>query len=229
MSVVLRTEDVARRLQGDVPVTLVDGVTLDIARGEFVCIMGPSGSGKSSLLYLLGLLDTPTGGKVWLDGEDTSLCNDDQLAALRLAKLGFVFQFHFLLAEFTVLQNVMLPMRRLARRDEAACRERAGQLLEQFGLAEHGGKFPSQLSGGQRQRVAIARALANDPLLILADEPTGNLDSAATRNVQQILRGLADAGQTVVAVTHDAGFAAAADRRISIVDGKISDSWQPGM
>ena len=207
--------------------TLVDGVSLEIQRGEFICIMGPSGSGKSSLLYLLGLLDSPSSGHLWLDGEDTIRCDDDQLAALRLAKLGFVFQFHFLLSEFSVLHNVTLPMRRLGRHKPEQIEAHALQLLEKLGLAEHAHKMPSQLSGGQRQRVAVARALGNDPLLILADEPTGNLDSASTQNVQQILRGLADAGQTVVAVTHDAHFARAADRRIAIVDGRIDNNWQP--
>ncbi len=227
-SVVLRTENVVRRLEGEVPVTLVNGVTLEIERGQFVCIMGPSGSGKSSLLYLLGLLDVPSEGRIWLDGEDTSRYGEDELANRRLEKLGFVFQFHFLLAEFSVLDNVRLPMRRLGRLGEAASRTRAMELLAQLGIAEQSAKHPHQLSGGQRQRVAIARALANDPLVVLADEPTGNLDSAASANVQQILRELAHAkGQTVVAVTHDARFAAVADRRIGIVDGKINAEWPP--
>lgn len=227
MSAVLRAEHLLRRLPGEAPVTLVDDVSLEVQRGEFICIMGPSGSGKSSLLYLLGLLDSPDEGRLWLDGEDASACDDDRLAALRLSKLGFVFQFHFLLAEFTVLQNVLLPMQRLGRRTDAAAQDYALHLLERLGIADQAGKFPSQLSGGQRQRAALARALANDPVLILADEPTGNLDSAATLNVREILRGLADAGQTVVAVTHDAEFASAADRVIGLVDGRIAPGWQP--
>jgi lipoprotein-releasing system ATP-binding protein len=226
---VLRTERLVRTLPGEVPVTLVDDVSLEIERGEFICIMGPSGSGKSSLLYLLGLLDVPTSGQVWLDGEDTSAYGEDDLANRRLEKLGFVFQFHFLLAEFTVIDNVALPIRRLGRLDQAAARARGMELLERLGVAEQSAKHPHQLSGGQRQRVAIARALANDPLIVLADEPTGNLDSASGGTVRQILHDLAhDMGKTVVAVTHDAAFAAAADRRIGIVDGKIDASWRPG-
>jgi lipoprotein-releasing system ATP-binding protein len=228
MSAVLRAENVVRRLEGEVPVTLVDGVSLEIERGQFIAIMGPSGSGKSSLLYLLGLLDVPTQGRVWLDGEDTSAYDEDDLADRRLRKLGFVFQFHFLLAEFTVLQNVTLPMRRLGKLADAAANARGMQVLEQLGVADQAGKRPHQLSGGQRQRVAIARALANDPLVILADEPTGNLDSAASTNVQQILRNLAhESGKTVVAVTHDGSFASAADQRIGLVDGKINTAWRP--
>jgi len=228
VSSVLRSEGLGRRLPGEVPVTLVDGVTLDIGRGEFVCIMGPSGSGKSSLLYLLGLLDVPTTGRVWLDGEDTSAYGEDELANRRLEKLGFVFQFHFLLAEFTVLDNVTLPMRRLGRLDASAAQARGRELLARFGVADQAGKRPAQLSGGQRQRVAVARALANDPLVVLADEPTGNLDSAAAANVREILHDLTHVlGKTVVAVTHDAAFAAVADRRIGIVDGRLDALWRP--
>ena len=228
MSAVLAAEHVVRRLAGEVPVTLVDDVSLTIGRGEFVCVMGPSGSGKSSLLYLLGLLDVPTAGRVLLDGEDTSRYAEDELANRRLEKLGFVFQFHFLLAEFTTLENVLLPMRRLGSLSERAAEARARELLEQLGVADQAAKRPQQLSGGQRQRVAIARALANDPLVVLADEPTGNLDSASAANVRQILRGLArDLGKSVVAVTHDSAFAAAADRRIGIVDGRLSEAGVP--
>jgi len=218
----LVVENVTRILPGEVPVTLVESVTLTIDRGEFVVIRGPSGSGKSSLLYLLGLLDRPTSGRVLLDGEDTSTFDDDRLAATRLAKLGFVFQFHFLLAEFTSLENVLLPMRRLGGLDPASQRERAGALLRDLGLEGHEHKRPSQLSGGQRQRVAIARALANTPLLILADEPTGSLDSKSSEVVRDILHDLTRRqGCSVVAVTHDPGFARTADRRIELVDGRI--------
>jgi lipoprotein-releasing system ATP-binding protein len=214
-------------LPGEVPVTLVQEVTLMVARGEFVVIMGPSGSGKSSLLYLLGLLDTPTSGRVLLDGRDTSGFGEDELATTRLQKLGFVFQFHFLLAEFSVLENVLLPMRRLGALKEEAARARAEQLLDQLGLREHLRKRPHQISGGQRQRTAIARALANDPPIILADEPTGNLDTRAGANVRQILHDLTrEMGKTVIAVTHDLTFAKAADRIIGIVDGRIDPEWR---
>jgi lipoprotein-releasing system ATP-binding protein len=228
VTAVLRAEHVVRRLEGEVPVTLVDDVSLEIERGEFVTIMGPSGSGKSSLLYLLGLLDVPTAGRVWLDGDDTSRYGEDELANRRLEKLGFVFQFHFLLAEFTVLENVLLPMRRLGRLAPDAQESRGRELLERLGVGDQAPKRPSQLSGGQRQRVAIARALANDPLVILADEPTGNLDSASSANVRSILHGLThELGKTVVAVTHDGAFAAAADRRIGLVDGHLDAGWHP--
>jgi lipoprotein-releasing system ATP-binding protein len=224
---ILVAENLGRILPGEIPVILVQDVTLAIERGEFVAIMGPSGSGKSSLLYLLGLLDTPTSGRVWLEGRDTSGFGEDELAETRLAKLGFVFQFHFLLPEFTVLDNVLLPMRRLGAWAEDEARQRAAGLLRRFDLGDQGHKRPHQLSGGQRQRVAIARALANDPPLVLADEPTGNLDSRAAANVRQILHDLTrDLGKTVVTVTHDLSFASAADHRIGIVDGLIDPDWR---
>jgi lipoprotein-releasing system ATP-binding protein len=218
----LVAERVTRRLEGEIPVTLVEDADVAIERGEFVVIRGPSGSGKSSLLYLLGLLDRPTSGRLLLDGEDTSGFDEDRLASTRLAKLGFVFQFHFLLNEFSAADNVLMPMRRLARLERDAQRARALQLLRDLGLAGHEHKLPSQLSGGQRQRVAIARALANDPLVILADEPTGALDTKSADNVRAILRELATVqGRSIIAVTHDMHFAEAADRQIEIVDGRI--------
>ena len=219
---VLRAEGLTRVLDGELPVTLVADADVTIERGEFVVIRGPSGSGKSSLLYLLGLLDRPTSGRLLLDGEDTSGFDEDRLAELRLSKLGFVFQFHFLLNEFSARDNVMMPMRRLARLDREQQAQRAMQLLGDLGLAGHEHKRPSQLSGGQRQRVAIARALANDPLVILTDEPTGALDTRSSENVREILRELATVQQrSVIAVTHDIEFASAADRQIEIVDGRI--------
>jgi len=225
MQTVLRAENLTRRLQGEVPVTLVENISLEIRLGEFVAITGPSGSGKSSLLYLLGLLDTPTGGRLLLNGIETTRLADDRLADLRLAEIGFVFQFHFLLPEFTVFENVMLPMQRLRRLARAAMVERTQGLLNDFGLSEHARKLPKQLSGGQSQRVAIARALANDPLLVLADEPTGNLDTIASQNVRTIIRELAhQRDHAVVVVTHDQESAALADRIINVVDGRIRSS-----
>jgi len=226
---VLRAEHVTRELTGEVPVTLIRDASLAINRGEFVSIMGPSGSGKSSLLYLLGLLDMPTAGTITLDGREVTTLTEREIARVRLEKLGFVFQFHFLLVEFTVLDNVMLPMAKLGRLTEKDQRERAEMLLADLGLGDQLRKRPDQLSGGQRQRVAIARSLANDPLIILADEPTGNLDSKASANVREILSELVHVrNKTVLAVTHDPDFARAGDRQIHIVDGRIeTDGLRP--
>ncbi len=222
MSGVVRTEGLTRVLPGEVPVTLVEGIDLEIQKGEFVAIMGPSGSGKSSLLYLLGLLDMPTSGNVWIDGVDTSALDEDQLANLRLKKLGFVFQFHFLLAEFSALDNVCLPMRRLGRLSVEEITEKGLRLLDSFGLKKHAGKRPSQMSGGERQRVAVARALANDPVIILADEPTGSLDTKASANLRVIFQDLARIeNRTIIVVTHDPVFAQATDRRLFILDGHL--------
>ena len=213
---------VTRILPGVVPTTLVRDVDLDIGAREFVAVTGPSGSGKSSLLYLLGLLDLPTSGEVLIGGRGTAHMDEDERARTRLETLGFVFQFHFLLPEFTIRENVMLPMRALGRLTPDETRARADALLASLGLADHAGKRPDQLSGGQRQRVAVARALANDPPVILADEPTGSLDSQASEQVFQILRDLVDRhGKTVVAVTHDLGLAERMDRRVHLVDGRI--------
>lgn len=220
--VLIEAKGVTRILPGIVPVTLVQDIDLAIRGREFVAITGPSGSGKSSLLYLLGLLDMPTDGEVLIRGRATARMSESERAQTRLSDLGFVFQFHFLLPELSALGNVMLPMRALRRLSPAQMRERAAQLLASFGLAEHMHKRPDQMSGGQRQRVAVARALANDPPVVLADEPTGSLDSASSEQVFQILRDLVDkAGKTVVAVTHDLDLAARMDRRVQLIDGRI--------
>jgi lipoprotein-releasing system ATP-binding protein len=222
MSALLEARNVTRILPGIVPTTLVRDVSLSIGEREFVAITGPSGSGKSSLLYLLGLLDLPTGGEVLIRGRATSSMSEAERGHVRLSTLGFVFQFHFLLPEFSVIDNVMLPMRALGTQSPLEMRERAASLLTALGLAEHLGKRPDQLSGGQRQRVAVARALANDPPLILADEPTGSLDSKSSEQVFEILREVVDdRGKTVVAVTHDLGLAARMHRRIQLMDGAV--------
>jgi lipoprotein-releasing system ATP-binding protein len=219
----IEARKVTKILGGIVPVTLVQDITLSIMPREFIAITGPSGSGKSSLLYLLGLLDLPTSGDVLIDGVSTTAMTEAERAEVRLSRLGFVFQFHFLLPEFTITENVALPMRALAKLSPRAITARAEELLASLGLGDHLHKTPDQLSGGQRQRVAVARALANDPPVILADEPTGSLDSAATTQVFGILRDLvALRGKTVVAVTHDLNLASQMQRRIRIVDGRLA-------
>ena len=204
-------------------VTLVSDINLTIDGGEFVAITGPSGSGKSSLLYLLGLLDRPTSGRVLLEGRDTAALPAPDLAALRLARLGFVFQFHFLLPEFSALDNVLIPIRRRGALARPAAEARARMLLDALGLAPAAEKMPDQLSGGMRQRVAVARALANDPVLLLADEPTGNLDTKNAAAVFDIFARLArEEGRAVLVVTHDAELARRATRRVHLVDGRIT-------
>jgi lipoprotein-releasing system ATP-binding protein len=222
MTMLLEAENLVRILPAAVPVTLVDGVSMTVHEREFIAITGPSGSGKSSLLYLLGLLDRPTSGTLRLAGKDTAPMDEEERARTRLAMLGFVFQFHFLLPEFTVSETVEIPMRKLGRLSRAAMHDRSRELLVALGLEVHLTKRPVQLSGGQRQRVAVARALANDPPLVLADEPTGSLDSKSSEQVFQILQGVVrDRGKTVIAVTHDLDMAGRMDRRVHLVDGRI--------
>jgi lipoprotein-releasing system ATP-binding protein len=224
----IEARNVTRILPGVVPTTLVRGINLGIGDNEFVAITGPSGSGKSSLLYLLGLLDLPTEGEVLIRGRATAHMDEDERAATRLSTLGFVFQFHFLLSEFTILDNVALPMRALGALSASAMRERARELLSSLGLADHLDKRPDQLSGGQRQRVAVARALANEPAVILADEPTGSLDSKSSEQVFELLREIVARGKTVVAVTHDLDLAARMDRRVHLIDGEIASDEGTG-
>lgn len=225
----IEARKVTRILPGIVPTTLVSDVDLVIRPHEFVAITGPSGSGKSSLLYLLGLLDVPTSGEVLIEGKVTTVMTEDERALARLTMLGFVFQFHFLLPELTVRDNVTLPMRALGRLSREQMLERAEMLLSSLGLADHMKKRPDQLSGGQRQRVAVARSLANEPPVILADEPTGSLDSKASEQVFEVLQELvAVQGKTVVAVTHDLAMAERMDRQIELLDGRIiSDHAHP--
>jgi putative ABC transport system ATP-binding protein len=203
-------------------VRAVDGVDLDVAAGETVAIMGPSGCGKSTLLHLLGGLDRPSGGEVRLAGRRVDEMSEKALARLRQDAVGFVFQAFHLMDELTAVENVELPAL-LAGRPARTARRRATELIERVGLADRARFLPAALSGGQRQRVAIARALANEPLVVLADEPTGNLDSAATLEVLRLFESLHVAGQTLVIVTHDSRIAATADRMISMRDGVFID------
>jgi ABC-type lipoprotein export system ATPase subunit len=203
-------------------VRAVDGVDLAVAAGETLAVMGPSGCGKSTLLHLLGGLDRPSAGEIWLSGQRIDGLGERALARLRCAAVGFVFQAFHLMDELTAVENVELPAL-LAGISPRKARRRAAGLLEQVGLADRAGFLPSALSGGQRQRVAVARALANQPLVVLADEPTGNLDSEATLDVLRLFDTLHTAGQTLVIVTHDARIAATADRLISMRDGAFVD------
>jgi ABC-type lipoprotein export system ATPase subunit len=203
-------------------VRAVDEVDLDVAGGETVAVMGPSGCGKSTLLHLLGGLDRPSGGELWLAGRRLDQMGERALARVRRDTVGFVFQAFHLMDELTAVENVELPAL-LAGRSARASRRRAAALLERVGLADRARFLPSALSGGQRQRVAIARALVSDPTLVLADEPTGNLDSQATLEVLRLFENLHQAGQTLVIVTHDSRIAATADRLISMRDGAFTD------
>jgi ABC-type lipoprotein export system ATPase subunit len=203
-------------------VRAVDGVDLDVAQGETLAVMGPSGCGKSTLLHLLGGLDRASAGELWLAGRRIDTMSERRMAALRRDAVGFVFQAFYLMDELTAAENVELPVL-LAGRSPRAARRRAAELLDQVGLSDRARHLPSQLSGGQRQRVAIARALANRPLVVLADEPTGNLDSEATLEVLRLLESLHEVGQTLVVVTHDSRIAATADRLVSMRDGAFID------
>jgi ABC-type lipoprotein export system ATPase subunit len=208
--------------KGEGLVRAVDEVDLDVASGETVAIMGPSGCGKSTLLHLLGGLDRSSGGELWLAGQRLDQMGERALARLRRDAVGFVFQAFHLMDELTAVENVELPAL-LAGRSARSARRRAATLLDRVGLADRAGFLPSALSGGQRQRVAIARALVSDPQVVLADEPTGNLDSQATVEVLRLFEDLHEAGQTLVVVTHDSRIAATADRLISMRDGAFID------
>ncbi|MFH1750556.1 MAG: ABC transporter ATP-binding protein [Candidatus Micrarchaeota archaeon] len=207
--------------EGDVAVRALCNVDLDIKEGEVVAIMGPSGSGKSTMLHILGLLDRPSDGRLLLDGIETSTLTDDELAEIRGKKIGFVFQFFFLVPSLTVLENVALPMMLLGI-DETERIHRAKALLKKVGLEDRMHHLPSELSGGQRQRTAIARALANDPSIIFADEPTGNLDSKTGNEIMQLFDDLHKKdGRTIVFVTHDSTLVDHSERVVLLRDGKI--------
>jgi putative ABC transport system ATP-binding protein len=221
--VVLRARGLRKHYgQGEGLVRAVDGIDLDVDLGESLAVMGPSGCGKSTLLHLLGGLDRPSGGEVSLRGRRIDRLGEKALARMRRTAVGFVFQAFHLMDELTAVENVELPAL-LDGRSPRAARRRGLELLERVGLADRARFLPSALSGGQRQRVAIARALSSEPLVVFADEPTGNLDSAATIDVLRLFEDLHQAGQTLVVVTHDERIAATADRLISMRDGAFVD------
>jgi putative ABC transport system ATP-binding protein len=220
---VIRVEKLVKTYQlGKVSIPALRGISLDVAKGEFLVVMGPSGSGKTTLLNLIGAIDKPTSGRVFIDGKDVTTLGEGELTKLRRHKIGFIFQFYNLIAALTALENVELPLLTagVSRRQTS---ERASGLLEMVGLAERVGHFPDELSGGEQQRVAIARALANKPSVILADEPTGDLDTKASKEVVQMLY---DASKredaSVIVVTHDPLIAEKADRILEMRDGNIT-------
>jgi len=232
MQPILRLESVRRELElsRDIRQTIIPGISFEIEAGEFISITGPSGSGKSTLLYIMGGLDKPTFGEVWLDGEEITAKSEAEMTVIRNEKIGFIYQFHFLLPEFSAAENVGMPMMINGRRNRREIRERALMLLDLVGLSDRVDYRPSQLSGGQQQRVAIARALANEPSIVLGDEPTGNLDTRSGTQVYELFERLnRELNQTVIFVTHDEEFARRARRRIHLVDGKIeSDTRADG-
>ncbi len=225
---IIRLENVRRELtmkngREEVVTTILPDISFNIGRGEFTAITGPSGSGKTTLLYLMGGLDKPDSGRIFLDEEEISAMNEEGLAEMRNAKLGFVYQFHFLLPEFSAVENVMLPMLARGRARAPEARQRATEILSQLGLADRLDYKPNQLSGGQQQRVAIARALVNRPIVLLADEPTGNLDSKSAETIYRLFSDLnSQTGQTIVVVTHDEHFASETNRILHILDGRLS-------
>ncbi|HSC58023.1 MAG TPA: ABC transporter ATP-binding protein [Gemmatimonadales bacterium] len=223
---VIRVSELQRSyVMGTEVVHALRGVSLEIRRNEYVAIMGPSGSGKSTLMNLLGCLDTPSAGEYWLNGQEVSRMTDDALARVRNKEIGFVFQTFNLLPRASALQNVELPLvyAGLAARER---RRRAEEALERVGLGDRMGHRPNELSGGQRQRVAIARGLVNDPSILLADEPTGNLDSATSEEILGVFEGLHHQGQTIVLVTHEPDVAQHAHRTVVIRDGRIASDRQ---
>jgi len=220
----LRTEDLVKTYRsGPEVIEVLKGISMAVKAGEIVVIMGPSGVGKSTLLNIIGTLDKPTGGKVWIDGQDMSQLDEARLARFRNQHIGFVFQFHYLLPEFTALENVLIP-RMIKGNDWKKDRQRAIQLLEEVGLGARLHHRPNQLSGGEQQRVAVARALMNQPKLVLADEPTGDLDRRNSEALFELILSLNEKyNQTFIIVTHNEMFAERAHRVIHLWDGKIVD------
>jgi lipoprotein-releasing system ATP-binding protein len=218
----IRTEKLNKFFRDPVDFQALKNVDISIAEGEFLSIIGSSGSGKSTLLYVLSTLDTDYEGKIFFEENELGKMNSNQLSDLRNEKIGFVFQFHYLLPEFTVIDNVMLPALKLGRYDEAQIRHNANEKLRLLGLEAQAHKKANKLSGGQQQRVAIARALINEPRIIFGDEPTGNLDSKNSQTVFEIFKELKEQfNQTIVVVTHDMNFANQTDRLIQLKDGEV--------
>lgn len=226
---IIRTESIKKIYQmGDIEVPALNGISIKINQGEFVAIMGPSGSGKSTLMNILGCLDSPTGGEYFLDHQDVSKMDRTQLAHIRNEKLGFIFQSYNLLPLMNAQENVTLPMvyNKNASSDQVTMEEKAKELLTLVGLGDRITHLPKELSGGQQQRVAIARALINDPSLILADEPTGNLDSKSAEEIMMLLHQLHQDGRTIVMVTHEHDIAEQTQRIIAVRDGVVENDKQ---
>ena len=222
METILKTEQINKFFYDPVEFQVLKQIEFEVKKGEFLSMIGKSGSGKSTLLYILSTMDTDYTGKLFIDNQLTTGLTKDQLAEIRNEKIGFVFQFHYLLAEFSCLENVMIPAIKLGKLSEQEIEARAYEKLKMLGLQDQALKPASKLSGGQQQRVAIARALINDPLIIMGDEPTGNLDSKNTDIVFDIFQELTRSyGQTIIAVTHDDEFANKSDRIIEMKDGEI--------
>lgn len=219
---ILRAEGITRYFDDPVRFKVLDDVSFSINRGEFISVVGKSGSGKSTLLYVLSTMDTDYEGKLYLDQQLLSGLSGSELAQVRNEKIGFVFQFHYLLNEFSVLQNVAIPAIKLGKWGKSEIEDRAMEHLRMLDVADQALKMPNQLSGGQKQRIAIARALINDPLIIMGDEPTGNLDKKNSDTVFDIFKSLAhEKGQTLLVVTHDAEFAQKTDRILEMRDGRL--------
>lgn len=228
MAPILETKNIHKYFLDPVKFHVLKDISMQLQKGEFVSIMGKSGCGKSTLLYILSTMDTNYEGELFIDGEKMSNLSRNELARVRNEKIGFVFQFHYLLPEFTVLKNVMLPALKLGKEREAVIRKKAMEKLDMLGVQEQAHKKASKISGGQKQRVSIARALINDPKIIMGDEPTGNLDSKNSENVFNILKDLSNnQGMSLLVVTHDIDFAQKTDRIIEMEDGTIlQDSLQ---
>ncbi|MBL7837352.1 MAG: ABC transporter ATP-binding protein [Bacteroidetes bacterium] len=222
MSIILETKNIVKYFHDPVTIPVLKSISFGIQKGEFVSITGKSGCGKSTLLYVLSTMDTDYEGELYIDGESMNNRKEAELARVRNEKIGFVFQFHYLLNEFNVLKNVMLPALKLAKLSQEEIEFKAMEKLDILGIKAEAMKKPNQLSGGQKQRVAIARALINDPLIILGDEPTGNLDKKNSQIVFDIFKELSSSfGQTLLIVTHDPDFASSTDRIITMEDGRI--------